>query len=298
MIIAENVTVSFRRAFGRRLKALDGLSLGIREGDAFALLGPNGAGKSTAMYCLMGLIKPDSGTVSVFGKRPYPGAEIFKDIAYLPEEPHYHQYLTVEECVAYYASLYGRKIPRKKVREAIESVGLTEFRDLKVKKCSKGMKQKMGIAQCLVASPKILFLDEPTRGLDPLFSKLLREVLVGLNADGVTIVINSHVLSEVEMICNRAAIINRGKVLVEDDLSALQKLEERIYSVEFTCNRSIPEYVQVTARGRETVKGEMPAERLEDFFEYVRSEGLKVYECSLKKNTLESAFLDILSGEA
>ena len=296
MIRAENVTVSFKRAFRRKLKALDGLSLGIREGDAFALLGPNGAGKSTAMYCLMGLIEPDSGTVSVFGEKPRPGAELFKEIAYLPEEPHYHQYLTVEECVAYYASLYGRKIPRTKIMEAIDSVGLAEFRDLKVKKCSKGMKQKLGIAQCLAASPKILFLDEPTRGLDPVFSKLFRETLLALNAGGATIVINSHVLSEVELICNRAAIINKGRVLVEDELSALQKFEERTYSVEFTCGGAAPECVQVTARGRQTMKGEVPAERLEEFFRHARAEGLKVYECALKKNSLESAFMEILGG--
>ncbi|MBI5378750.1 MAG: ABC transporter ATP-binding protein, partial [Nitrospirae bacterium] len=156
MIAAEQVTVSFRRGlWGKRLKALDGFSLTVQEGDLFGLLGPNGAGKSTAMYCFLGLIRPDAGQVTVSGQHVFPGSPLFQEVAYLPEEPHYHLYLTVEEAVGYYAALYGNGADRRQVDRAIERVGLTEFRDLKLSKCSKGMKQKVGIAQCLINQPRV-----------------------------------------------------------------------------------------------------------------------------------------------
>jgi len=298
IIKAENVSLSFRRGlFKKRLKALEDLSLSVHEGDIFALLGPNGAGKSTAMYCFLGLIQPDSGNISVFGRKPYPGSDIFKDIAYLPEEPHYHMYLTVREAVNYYAALYENGISSKKVDEAIERVGLSEFRDLKLSKCSKGMKQKAGIAQCLVNNSKILFLDEPTRGLDPITVKEFRDILMDMNRNGATIVLNSHVLSEIEVICNRVAIINKGKVIVQDELRHLRNLDLETYTVEFGITESLPEYVAVKMKTAETIRAEIPISKLPEFMRFTQDSSLKLYECSLKKASLEDAFFNILKGE-
>lgn len=299
MIKAENVSVLFKRGMlGKRLKALNGFTLSVKEGDIFGLLGPNGAGKSTAMYCFLGLIQPDSGTVSVFGTRPSPGSAMFQAIAYLPEEPHYHMYLTVEEAVAYYASLYGNNIGKNKVDEAIDRVGLTEFRDLRLSKCSKGMKQKVGIAQCLVNAPRLVFLDEPTRGLDPITVKEFRDILIEMNRKGATIVLNSHVLSEIEMICNRVAIMNRGSVIAQDELNRLRKFNTETYAVEFAAADHLPDFIAVKTKTRDTIKAEIQAGRLMEFMRFTEGGGLTVYECSLKKVTLEDAFFTILKGKS
>lgn len=299
MIKAENVSIVFKRGVGRKkIKALDGFSVSVEKGDIFALLGPNGAGKSTAMYGFLGLIQPDAGSISVFGRRPFPGAAMFSEIAYLPEEPHYHLYLTVEEAVTYYAGLYGKGIDRQKIAGAIERVGMSEFSDMRLSKCSKGMKQKVGIAQCLINTPEIVFLDEPTRGLDPVTAKEFRDILVEMNNKGATIILNSHVLSEIEMICNRVAIMNKGRVIVQDELNHLRSLNLETYKVEFRTSDNVPDYISVVTRTEDTIKGEIPTEKFMDFIRYADEAGLKVYECSLKKTSLEDAFFSVLKVNA
>lgn len=222
VIAAENVRVHFRRGLlGEPIRALDGLSLEVREGDFFALVGQNGAGKSTAMYCFLGLLKPTSGNLRVMGQVPGLGSKLYDRVAYLPEEPHYDLYLTVEEAVRYYVSLYGMRVSVQKIREVLERLGLEPFRDLPLAKCSKGMKQKVGIAQCVIHRPRLLLLDEPMRGLDPIATKDFRDALVDLNRRGVTIVMNSHLLSEVELVANRVAILANGRVAAVEDVGTL-----------------------------------------------------------------------------
>ncbi len=297
MVSAENVSVKFRKGlFKGTIRALDSFTLDVREGDIFALLGPNGAGKSTAMYCFLGLVRPDTGTVSIFGRTPEPGSDLFHDIAYLPEEPHYHQYLTVQEAVRYYARLQG--ISGLPVARAIDRVGLGEFKDLLLSKCSKGMKQKVGIAQCLINNPRLVFLDEPTRGLDPVAVKEFRDVLVELNKNGATIVLNSHVLSEIEMICNRAAIMNKGKVVAQDEMARLRGTSLETYRVECAPFDPLPDYLKVLVRTPTSVKGEIPAERLDEFMRLMTVPGRKLIECTLKRATLEDSFFSILKGGA
>lgn len=298
MILAENVHMHFRRGLlGKKLKALNGLSLEVREGDFFALVGQNGAGKSTAMYCLLGLLKPTSGRVQVMDKTPELGSPLYESVAYLPEEPHYHLYLTVEEATRYYASLYGKRVTVKAVNEILERLGLAEFKTLRLAKCSKGMKQKVGIAQCLIHETQLLFLDEPTRGLDPLAVREFREVLREIHQRGATIVMNSHVLSEIEMLANRVAIIEGGKVVVQDELRNLMTLDRELYSVSFEPNGSMPDYLISIERVGDLVKGSIPTERLYDFMDYTRNAGLTVHECSLKKISLEDSFFKIVKGE-
>jgi ABC-2 type transport system ATP-binding protein len=295
MINADNITVVFKKGgFGKKLMALDGFSLSVREGDIFALLGPNGAGKSTAMYCFLGLIQPDKGSVTVCGERPVPGAAMFHDVAYLPEEPHYHLYLTVREAVAYYAALYGEGNQNWRVDEAIERVGLKEHSDLRLSKCSKGMKQKVGIAQCLINTPRLVFLDEPTRGLDPVTVRDFREIILDMNRKGATIVINSHVLSEIETVCSRVAIMDKGRVIRLDDMNNLRSLDQETYRVEFSPVPKLPDYVTRLSGNAETVKGEIPAACFGEFIRFTEAAGAKIYECSLKRATLEDAFFETL----
>jgi len=295
MITADNITVVFKKGgFGKKLKALDGFSLSVRKGDVFALLGPNGAGKSTAMYCFLGLIQPDKGSVTVGGERPVPGGAIFHDVAYIPEEPHYHLYLTVREAVSYYASLYGDGSQNRRVGEAIERVGLKEHSDLRLAKCSKGMKQKVGIAQCLIKTPRLVFLDEPTRGLDPVTVRDFREIILDMSKKGATIVINSHVLSEIETVCSRVAIMDKGRVVRLDDMNNLRALDQETYRVEFSPVPELPAYIKRLNGSGETVRGEIPAASLGDFFRFTETAGAKIYECSLKRASLEDAFFKVL----
>jgi len=298
VIAAENVRVHFRRGLlGEPIRALDGLSLEVREGDFFALVGQNGAGKSTAMYCFLGLLKPTSGNLRVMGQVPGLGSKLYDRVAYLPEEPHYDLYLTVEEAVRYYVSLYGMRVSVQKIREVLERLGLEPFRDLPLAKCSKGMKQKVGIAQCLVHETRLVFLDEPTRGLDPIVVLLFRDVLREINRRGSTIVMNSHVLSEIEMLSNRVAIIEKGKVIAQDELRNLTRLDQERYAVAFETNGNVPDYLVVEEDQGSRVKGCIPADRLYDFMDFARQACLRVLECSLKKATLEESFVKILKGD-
>ena len=287
----------FRRGVLRKqVKALNGFSLDVREGDFFALVGQNGAGKSTAMYCLLGLLKPTSGKVAVMGQTPELGSRLYRSVAYLPEEPHYHLYLTVEEATRYYASLYGRRIPTKAISDTLEKLGLAQFKDLRLSKCSKGMKQKVGIAQCMLQEARLLFLDEPTRGLDPLVVREFREALREVHQRGATIVMNSHVLSEIEMLANRVAIIDRGRVVVQDELHHLLTLDKELYTVTVEANGSMPDYVTSVERVGNLAKGTIPKERFYDFMEFSRNAGLQLQECSLKKISLEDSFFRIIKG--
>jgi ABC-2 type transport system ATP-binding protein len=298
MINADNVTVTFRKGLlKKKIVALDKFSLQVNQGDIYALLGPNGAGKSTAMYCFLGLIKPNQGTVSVLNETPEPGAKLFERIAYLPEEPHYHLYLTVEEAVRYYNALYTEPASQSAIDAAIDKVGLNDYKDLKMSKCSKGMKQKVGIAVCLLKRPELMFLDEPTRGLDPLMVKEFRDILLELNQQGTTIILNSHLLSEIEMICNRVAIVNKGKVKLQDNLKNLMHYDFEHYSVEFDITDTIPEYVTQIIKTAKSITGKIPVDRNLDFFKFAQEKQIKVYDCSLKRQSLEDVFLDVLKGD-
>ncbi len=299
MILADNLHVQFRTAFlRRRVQALNGLSLKVSEGDFFALVGQNGAGKSSAMYCFLGLLKPTSGRVELMGKAPELGAAVYRDIAYLPEEPHYHLYLTVREAVRYYASLYGERIPDKNIDETLERLGLAQFRHLPLAKCSKGMKQKVGMAQCLIRKTRLLFLDEPTRGLDPLVVREFRETLREIHQQGATIVMNSHVLSEVEMLANRVAIIERGKVVVQDELRNLLTIDRHAYSVRFERNGDLPGYLTAIEQTGNVVKAQLLKENLHAFFDFVRTSDVALHECSLKRTSLEDSFVNVVKGKA
>jgi ABC-2 type transport system ATP-binding protein len=297
VIVAGNVHVEFRRGILRKkLHALNGINLDVRDGDFFALVGQNGAGKSTAMYCMLGLLKPTSGKIEVMGRVPELGSELYRDVAYLPEEPHYHLYLTVEEATRYYASLYGRRIAPKRIDDTLERLGLGQFKSLPLSKCSKGMKQKVGIAQCLIHETRLLFLDEPTRGLDPLLVREFREALREIHQSGATIVMNSHVLSEIEMLANRVAILERGKVVAQDDLRSFLTVDKELYSVVFEANGTAPDYVTSVERTGNVMKADIPKDKLYDFIQYTKGSGLTLYECSLKKNSLEDSFFKLIKG--
>lgn len=296
MLQAERLTVEFRRSRRAKLRALDDLTLEIPTGAFFALLGENGAGKSTAMYCFLGLLRPTSGTVKVNGQSPRLGSPMYERIAYLPEEPHYPDYLTVEEAIDYYAALFHQPIPPAHRSDLLERLGLGPFRTLKVGKCSKGMKQKVGIAQALLNTPDLLFLDEPMRGLDPAGVHDFREILVDMNRSGATIVMNSHILAEVEAVATQVAILHRGRLVASGNVASLTSVDNEVYQVAFHCSQ-LPPMVANAQSDNTGWTATAPKDSLSDLLTFLRQTGGNLISCELKRMSLEDRFLSIVRQE-
>ena len=199
----------------RKARALDHLTLEVRRGEIFGFLGPNGAGKTTTLKLLMRLIYPTEGTARILG-RPIDNVATRSRIGYLPENPYFYDYLSGRELLEYTAALFGlpHEAARVRGKELLELVGLDSDRaNRQLRKYSKGMLQRIGIAQALVNDPEIVFMDEPMSGLDPIGRREVRDLLLSLREQGKTVFFSSHILSDVEALCDRAAILSRGKLV-------------------------------------------------------------------------------------
>jgi ABC-2 type transport system ATP-binding protein len=220
----ENLTKDFHLGFWKKrpVRALDNLSLQVHKGEIFGFLGPNGAGKSTTLKLLMHLLRPTSGEARILGER-VDSAAMRRAIGYLPENPYFYDYLTPEELLTYMGRLFGFRQPglSRKVESLLESVGLAEARSLQLRKFSKGMVQRIGIAQAILNDPEVVFLDEPMSGLDPLGRMDIRRIISSLKARGVTVFFSSHILPDVEAICDRVAILNKGRL---QEIGALEEI--------------------------------------------------------------------------
>jgi ABC-2 type transport system ATP-binding protein len=293
LIDVRDLSVTFREGwFSGHVTALDDFSLTVREGDVYGLLGPNGAGKSTAMYCMLGLLEPDDGTVELMGEKPRAGSDLFDDVVYLPEEPHYHQHLSIHEAVNFYGDLYFEPVPEDRRRDALETVSLWGDRNRRIANCSKGMKQRLGLATCLMKDPDLLFLDEPTRGLDPVIGGRFRRALLEMNRNGTTIFLNSHVLTEVELICDRVAIVQDGRVVVEDHIDDVLEIDTESYRVTLDRIDDPPAFLSDQELTDRRLKARCPRQHVAELFETAERESFTVYECSLDRQTLEEAFLE------
>jgi ABC-2 type transport system ATP-binding protein len=199
--------------------AVDGVTLQLEPGQAFGLLGPNGAGKSTVVKIIAGLLHPDGGQVQLFGSDPgNPAAR--KEMGFAPEDPDFPKFLRAAEVLDYFASLLGLDDEERKRRipETLAFAGLDKERR-QVRQFSKGMKQRLGIAQAILGRPRLLILDEPTADLDPLGRRDVRALIEQLKASGVAVLLNSHLLSEVELVCDTVAIMAKGRVLKEGTMA-------------------------------------------------------------------------------
>lgn len=197
----------------RRTVALNNLSLEVQPGEIFGLLGPNGAGKTTTIKILMGIHYASSGTARILGK-PLGDKSVKSQIGFLPENPYFYDYLKGWEFLDFYGQLYGipKRLRRAKTEELLAKVGLSHAANIPLRGYSKGMTQRMGLAQALMSDPQIVFLDEPQSGLDPLGRKEVRDIILGLKEAGKTVFFSSHILSDAEMICDRVGILFRGEL--------------------------------------------------------------------------------------
>ncbi len=214
--LAKDYQVGFWRP--RPYRALDGLTLAVEPGEVFGFLGPNGAGKTTTLKLLMQLVYPTSGTASIL-ERPLGDLAMKRRIGYLPENPYFYDYLTAEELLTYFAGLFGYRGADRaaRVSRLLDEVGLGAERRLQLRKFSKGMIQRVGLAQTLINDPEVVFLDEPMSGLDPLGRRDVRALILRLRDAGRTVFFSSHILSDAESLCSRIAIVAKGRLMAVGD---------------------------------------------------------------------------------
>jgi ABC-2 type transport system ATP-binding protein len=197
----------------RPKQALISLHLSVREGEVFGFLGPNGAGKTTTLKILMGLVYPTAGSARILGM-PIEDPRVQAQIGFLPEQPYFYDYLTARELLEYYARLSGMPVKdrSRKVNEMLERVGLSDSANLQLRKFSKGMLQRVGIAQAILHSPRVVFLDEPMSGLDPMGRREIRDLIEELKHEGKTVFFSTHILADAEALCDRVGIIYKGEL--------------------------------------------------------------------------------------
>jgi ABC-2 type transport system ATP-binding protein len=219
----------FRTSFRREpLRAVDDVSITIQPGEIYGLIGPNGSGKSTTMKALLGLIAPTSGHCAIFGKDSLK-VDSRDDVGFLPENPYFYKHLTGAETLRFYGKLCGLsgKMLRDRVGELLALVDLESARDRRIGGYSKGMLQRIGLAQALVQEPRLVILDEPTAGVDPIGSRQIRDLILKLGARGITVFLCSHLLEQVQEVCDRVGIIFRGKLVKEGALEDLIAIEDQ-----------------------------------------------------------------------
>lgn len=207
---------------GKQVRALDGLSLEVGANQIYGLLGPNGSGKSTTIKLLLGLLRPSSGTGYIFGMQAG-SLEARRALGYLPEVPHFYHFLTGLELLRYYArvSEVPRDVREERIACVLEQVGMASAAGRRLRTYSKGMLQRIGLAQALIHDPKLLILDEPTAGVDPQGTAVIGSIIYDLKAQGKTILLSSHLMEQMEGLCDRIAILNRGRLLCEGSVEDL-----------------------------------------------------------------------------
>lgn len=218
-IETKDLTKKYKSKAKREINVVDRLNLHVEEGEIFGFLGPNGAGKTTTIKMLLSIIYPTSGEGYVLGKE-IGDMDVHKIISYVPERPYYYEYMTGLELLKFYGSLFGMT-DEARMKQLMVEVGLGDAMEKTISQYSKGMQQRIGLAQSRLNNPKLVFLDEPTGGLDPIAHREIRDQIVKLRDEGKTVFISSHELSEVELICDRIAIINHGTVVRQGSLSSL-----------------------------------------------------------------------------
>ena len=269
-ICIQNLTKDFAVGMrGKKLRAVDDLCLEVGDNEIFGLLGPNGSGKSTTIKIILGLLEASKGTCEIYG-RPSKFVDARRSVGFLPEAPYFYRYLTGRELVRYYARIC--MVSRVKIDSAVDSViklvGMTEAADRRVGTYSKGMLQRIGLAQSLVHDPQLVILDEPTAGVDPLGSAAIAEIVRELKRRGKTVLLSSHLLAQIEGLCDRVAILHRGKLVREgriDDLVEEKDAESLVVQGLSAEGRAVVE-AEIKAQGGRLARVEKPRLSLDAYF--------------------------------
>lgn len=266
----KNLVKYYRSSFKREVfKAVDNVSLEIAQGEVYGLIGPNGSGKSTTMKALLGLVTPSEGECKVFSCNST-RVDARGEIGFLPENPYFYKHQTAAETLKFYGRLCGLKgkVLKDRVDELLEQVSLEHARNRRIAGYSKGMLQRVGLAQALIQKPQLLILDEPTAGVDPIGSREIRDLIIELKKKGVTIFLCSHLLEQVQEVCDRVGIIFEGKIVNEGTLDELTEIENQhefiIENADDTLVKNIEDMVRQQKAG--IVRSGKPRSSLEKLF--------------------------------
>jgi ABC-2 type transport system ATP-binding protein len=295
-------THHLRKVFGDKVAVAD-LTLDVAQGEVFGFLGPNGAGKTTSVKMLLGLVKPSGGEGRLLDA-PVGNVAARAKVGFLPEHFRFHDWLNAAEFLHLHAQLYGMTESRRKERvpKLLDLVGLTPHADLKLRSFSKGMLQRIGLAQALLNEPELIFLDEPTSGLDPVGRRLVRDIIRDLKSQGATVFLNSHLLSEVEITCDRVAFIKHGQVIRQ---AALQTLVDGQTTVELRVGNLTPQIVAGLAQWGQDVRADgdhvhltvSDEEVLPQVARWVVEQGGALYSLTPQKLSLEDLFLQVVGTD-
>ena len=296
----------FRTGLGfRKKRVLHGIDFEVRRGEVYGFIGPNGAGKTTTLKVLMGLIHATAGEATVLGHDVRETA-YRRHIGYAPESPYFYDFLTGREIVEFYARLADVDAAKRthRVGEVLELVGLAHAADERLRTYSKGMLQRIGIAQAIVHDPEVVFLDEPMSGLDPVGRKEVRDLIVDLNQAGKSIMMNTHILSDVEMICDRVGIIVDGRIAYEGSIDGFLPDDEKTFDV--TLGALAPDFVdematrlRVDPTGRgDRVTFSVAEKHVSELVEAALRRGGQVLEVLSRRADLETLFMSAVQGSS
>lgn len=298
----ENLKKAFRLGFiPKTREILKGITFTVQEGEIFGYLGPNGAGKTTTIKCLLDLIRPDEGTISILG-RPHASPHAREKLGFLPENPYFYDYLTGAEFLAFYADLFGLAGAERRERIAglLKLVGMERAASLQLRKYSRGMLQRIGLAQALINDPEVVILDEPLGGMDPIGRKEIRDIIVRFKSEGKTVLFTSHILQDIEMICDRVAIIVGGRVVKQGALEDL--VSEKVLFIELTVAGLPPETFRglgenLSVRGDTVFLKVLEEGRIDEILALVHEKRGRVVSLSPRTETLEDIFVETVASQ-
>ncbi|HKC23675.1 MAG TPA: ABC transporter ATP-binding protein [Thermoanaerobaculia bacterium] len=305
VIEVEGLRKIYTARLGRqRIAAVDGIDLSIRKGELFGLLGPNGAGKTTTVKMLLGLTLPTEGSARILG-RPVSDPESRRRVGYLPEGHRFPGYLTARQTLSIFARMSDvpPAVTRARIPELLSSVKLSDWADVRVKKFSKGMTQRLGLAAALVHDPEVLLLDEPTDGVDPVGRREIRDLLRAEAARGRTVLLNSHLLSEIELTCDRVAVLRRGKVAASGPIAELTKRREGMtYRLAAApVSEALLDALRGAGASVVSVNGHLElgardVAHVNELLDRVRAHGALVSELTPLRSSLEDIFVELVKA--
>jgi ABC-2 type transport system ATP-binding protein len=295
-------THELRKVFGDQV-AVKGLTLQVRQGEVFGFLGPNGAGKTTSIKMLLSLVTPTSGNALLLGA-PIGDRNMLRHMGFLPEHFRFQEWLKAGEFLELHGQLYGMQARdlSSRIAELLERVGLSDFRDKLLRTFSKGMLQRIGLAQALLNRPRLVFLDEPTSGLDPVGRRLVRDIIHELRKDGTSVFLNSHLLSEIEVTCDRVAFIRHGEVVRVMELSSLDFGQ---INVNIRAKGLSPETITGLSQWGRNIQADgenlsmaLSAESvMPEITRYLVARGAEVYALTPKHASLEEVFIETVGKD-